>query len=171
MGKVGMARAGLDDKMNLILSVTRFWTLVSPKSGGDCRLWLGDTDRDGYGIFTMDDGRFPAHELALTFTTGEVRADHLDSCHSCDNPPCCNPDHLRFDTRKSNVQEMVSRGRHGTGPKLMTDQQVQEMRIDRQNGAPIKVLAARYGVSESGASMICSGKKRQGAPGPITRKN
>lgn len=36
--------------------------------------------------------------------------------HSCDNPPCCNPDHLLIGTQQDNVNDMIERGRYrGSG--------------------------------------------------------
>lgn len=32
--------------------------------------------------------------------------------HKCDNPYCCNPDHLESGTQKDNVQDQIKRGRH-----------------------------------------------------------
>jgi hypothetical protein len=35
--------------------------------------------------------------------------------HTCDNPPCVNPDHLYLGTWKDNMQDRIKRGRN---PKL-----------------------------------------------------
>ena len=32
--------------------------------------------------------------------------------HRCDNPPCCNPDHLFIGTMKDNTQDMMRKERH-----------------------------------------------------------
>lgn len=33
--------------------------------------------------------------------------------HSCDNSMCCNPNHMKLGTHTENMEEMVSRDRHG----------------------------------------------------------
>jgi len=35
----------------------------------------------------------------------------LKALHSCDNPPCCNPNHLREGTQANNMHDMNSRQR------------------------------------------------------------
>lgn len=54
------------------------------------------------------------------------------ACHSCNNPQCVNPRHLRWGTTKDNVQDAVKAGRRATGEKAplakLTDALVAEMR-------------------------------------------
>ena len=151
------------------VQVTRFWALVN--TTGDCWEWQGDKDRDGYGVFSWNGRSYGAHRLALSFATGESMGPGLETCHACDNPGCCNPDHLRFDTRAGNVADMVARGRDRNGHKRLTDDEVRVMRERRANGASQKVLARDFGVSESLVTQIVRGLRRADAPGPIHSKN
>ena len=117
----------------------------------------------------------PAHELALSFTTGEARTDSFDTCHACDNPPCCNPRHLRFGTRQSNVDEMHDRGRGLIGERSpqakLTNADVKAIRERRANGALQKELALTYGVSAAHISEIVNGLAWPDAEGPITGRS
>ena len=75
--------------------VTEFWRNVSIRGDNECWPWTGYLNEDGYGEFYFAGEMRGSHELAVTFSTGEVRDPALDTCHSCDNPPCCNPGHVR----------------------------------------------------------------------------
>ena len=148
------------------VAVSRFWSLVDIRADDECWPWLGDEDGQGYGIFSFRGRRAGAHQYALSFTTGEEKLPGLDTCHSCDNPPCCNPYHLRFDTRLSNVEDMISRGRANRARKL-TDEDVVMIRERRANGARQKDLAAQYNVSDGAISMIVRGVRYENVGGPI----
>lgn len=158
--------AHVSTELTEAVTVTRFWAMVERAGSGDCWEWAGDLDKNGYGIFFYQGRNRPAHELALSFTTGEQRLERLDTCHSCDNPPCCNPAHLRFDTRKSNVDDMISRGRQARPGKL-TDQDVITIRERRQAGARQKDLAEQFGVTDGTISMIVRGVRWPNVGGPI----
>lgn len=151
------------------VDVTRFWNLVNRQSGDECWEWLGDVDRGGYGIFSWHGLRTGAHELALSFTTGEKRRHGLDTCHSCDHPSCVNPAHLRFDTRKSNVADMHERGRGARSGRL-SDDDVLLIRQRRAAGARQKDLAEQFGVSDGQISMIVRGIRWPEVGGPIETK-
>lgn len=156
---------------NLIdaVSVTRFWSLVNKRQSGECWMWLGDRDRGGYGVFFWRGKRRGAHELALSFTTGEVRIPGLDTCHACDNPPCCNPAHLTFASRLVNVRQMHERGRARKSSTL-TVADVRTIRERRASGARQIDLARDFGVSDGQISMIVRGLRWPNAGGPIQIK-
>lgn len=87
--------------------------------GGDCLEWQGSIGQDGYGKFQItirlctEDGpkqvHVRAHRFALALKLGKW-PDGL-ALHSCDNPRCCNPDHLREGTQKENIADVLLRGR------------------------------------------------------------
>jgi hypothetical protein len=155
------------------VQVTRFWRSVAIGKDDECWLWQGSMNRE-YGEFFYGGRMRPAHELALSFSVGEVRPKGFDTCHSCDTPPCCNPHHLRFDTRQSNVDDMYERNRAPLGeahPQAkLTNAIVREIRERRASGARQVDLATHYGVSSAYISDIVNGLVWQDAGGPITGK-
>lgn len=109
----------LTDLRNSDRLPARFWSKVDMSGGEDaCWPWTGSRDTSGYGQIgvKLADGRerpIRAQRVAFLLTHGEID-DSLDTCHSCDFPPCCNPRHLWQGTRKQNLQDMVAKGRHHT---------------------------------------------------------
>lgn len=163
------------ESLALAVSISRFWRLIDRADPDECWPYTGHLDRGGYGIFTDHLGkRRPAHELALSYTTGEVKHEGLETCHSCDNPQCCNPNHLRFDTRQSNVDDMVSRKRNRVGSRAphtaLTEDDVLLIRERRALGARVRDLSIDFGISESAVSAIVHGKNWKHVGGPITNR-
>lgn len=73
-----------------------------------CTEWEGTRDSAGYGI-TRTGGR--AHRLAwITANESEIPIGMVVR-HTCDNPPCVNPEHLILGTEADNVRDMIDRGR------------------------------------------------------------
>lgn len=172
MGKRMRQRHGVRPDVAAAMAVTRYWSNVDASGGPEsCWPWTGDADPNGYGAFFWLGQLWPAHELALTFATGEVRPDGYETCHGCDNPPCCNPTHLRFGTRQDNVDDMMSRDRNARGERngqaKLTEAQVVEMRTRRANGAMVKRLAVEYGVTPILVSEICRGLRWRSVGGPL----
>lgn len=90
--------------------IKRFWARVVKTDG--CWVWAGNTNTGGYGNLMIAAMRRPvmAHRLAYTITRGEIPAG-MCVLHSCDNPPCVDPDHLRIGTQKDNMADRSERGR------------------------------------------------------------
>jgi len=102
----------------------RFWPRVPQPSDG-CWIWPGSRDKNGYGLFWINRDKYDrAHRVAYRLTFGSIPAGFY-VLHSCDNPPCVRPDHLRAGTQRENIRQAIAAGRHkhpaGTyGPMVQT---------------------------------------------------
>lgn len=106
----------------------RFWAKVDKGGANGCWVWTASTfrNRNGYGKFnagSSHDGNRTvyAHRFSFESVNGKI-PDGLDVLHSCDNPPCVNPDHLRLGTAADNAGDMVRRRRDAwaTGKRKAT---------------------------------------------------
>ena len=92
----------------------RLWDKIDVGPDDRCWPWLLSSDGAGYGRIKLKGRYVGTHRLSLAITTGEERLDKL-VLHSCDNPICCNPSHLRWGTPKENSDDMIMRGRARPG--------------------------------------------------------
>jgi hypothetical protein len=84
---------------------------VTTESG--CVEYQGYRNENGYGQVRV--GRGPllrVHRLLYEEEHGPIPEGHVVR-HACDNPPCCNLDHLVLGTQTDNMADMNQRGRHG----------------------------------------------------------
>ena len=123
------------------------------QSNGDCLEWTGALVR-GYGYSRVCGKYWYTHRLALHLEGVDVTGHHV--LHSCDNPKCCNPAHLRLGTNQDNMIDKVSKGRQARGEKIHTAKLTQEqvLEIRAINGMYQKDIAAQYGVSKDAISKI-----------------
>ena len=93
------------------------------------------------------------HRFAWEIANAEQIPPGLAVLHSCDNPPCVNPRHLRVGTTKDNSADMVSRRRHVYGDRhyhaKLSTTLVQQLVSDYRSGVRPRRLAEKLGVSES----------------------
>jgi hypothetical protein len=81
-----------------------------------CWEWQGNRDYRGTG--RVGNGTYHkgtsstvlVHRVAWELTYGPIPAG-LFVCHTCDNPPCCNPAHLFLGTQKDNMHDCKLKGR------------------------------------------------------------
>jgi len=136
----------------------RFLTKVVKCENG-CWEWSEYKDKDGYGIYKQH----RAHRVAYELWKGKIPSGQLVR-HTCDNPPCVNPEHLLVGTQTDNMNDMVKRNRHTAvkgqqqrGSKL-TDDIVREIRILEGFGFTLKELGNMYQVHISTIWRTINGK-------------
>lgn len=83
---------------------------------GECRVYASAADKDGYGLFQVHGYAMRAHRVAWMLWRGEI-PDGMFVLHRCDNPPCCNPDHLFLGTSRDNIDDMLRKGRQAKGER------------------------------------------------------
>ncbi len=108
----------------------------------DCIEWTGAKDAYGYGVRRINTRIVKSHRKALADHEGiEVPDSSVKCLHSCDNPGCVNPEHLRWGTQSENIADAVKRGRMD---KKLTAEQREEIAHDPRTFAAI---AEEYGIS------------------------
>jgi|SRR6267142_4366940 len=85
--------------------------LVTPSG---CWEWTGTRNRDGYGFTYLDGKHRLVHRYIGCLALGLKQNTVFKILHTCDNPPCFNPDHLFKGTSRDNTKDAVSKGRFGS---------------------------------------------------------
>lgn len=140
----------------------RFWRYVAVAELDNCWLWTaGIRNDDGYGSFRIGSNH-GSHRVAYAIAKGLNIRDLKDVVirHDCDNPPCCNPNHLKSGTAWDNVHDAMERGRriHLKGQETvaskLTDAQVLEIRRLAALRVNYKEIARKFGIKRANVSHI-----------------
>ena len=75
-----------------------------------CWEWKLRRTSKGYGMTHRSGINIRAHRYSYEAWNGPIPKGAL-ILHSCDNPPCCNPEHLRAGTAQENRDDAIARGR------------------------------------------------------------
>lgn len=147
-----------------MLSNTHFWSKVDIRGPDECWPWTKERDkRGGYGVYRVARQKFKAHRVAYELHTKRAPGSaHV--LHSCDNPPCCNPLHLRVGTAADNAADRVTRGRTRSLTKI-TDAQVVDIRQRYAEGVSSAQLGRDFGISQQQAHRLATGRSRGAVPG------
>ena len=127
-----------------------------------CWKWNGTHNGYGYGIFLMP-GEKPvrAHRYSYEFYVGPI-PEGMVIMHTCDNPPCVNPAHLRVGTKAENNADAAQKQRTNKGTKhwncRLSDANIAAIRASDE---PKAALAKRYGVDYSHIWRIKAGTHRR----------
>jgi hypothetical protein len=78
----------------------RFWSKVD--KSGDCWLWTGGQNRNGYGLISFDGRHEVAHRTAWRLS-GRILDPSLTLDHLCRVRTCVRPDHLQQVSMRENL--------------------------------------------------------------------
>jgi hypothetical protein len=124
---------------------------------GECWVWTGATQHPGYGRTKIGRKSHLSHRVVFQAIHGTVPAE-LDICHTCDNPPCCNPDHLFLGTRSENMVDCKNKGRLFIRAKLTREKVDEIRRLYTTTKTSHQKLANLFGVGRRAITYILAGE-------------
>jgi hypothetical protein len=159
---VSILRREPTSEANLVKRV-RSRLLAQSRQNGDCLEWMGHRIRTGYGRLRVNGRMTLIHRAAWIDRNGPI-PEGMCVCHTCDNPPCWNTDHLFLGTQGDNNKDRHQKGR-SRGGRLQGEKHHQarlsvgdvlaiRASVDRSGD-----LAERYGMTQSNINSIRSGRR------------
>ena len=159
----------------------RFWEKVKKLGEDDCWEWQGNRLKTGYGKFkvVVERGKYKqemAHRISFRLSKGPIPSG-LIVCHTCDNPPCVNPNHLWVGTHADNSRDRDAKGRgrffgekHGMSKLTPSDVlEIRKLYVEsreryptlrgRKNGLSQREIGEMFGVSQTQISRIIHNKR------------
>lgn len=124
------------------------------EAASGCWLWQRAKTPDGYGQINSGKIRILAHRAAYEAFVTPIPVG-VKVLHECDVPACINPAHLFLGSQKDNVQDCITKGRRVilrgelSGPAILTQSTVDQLRKDFSNGTTISSLSRLNGVSRA----------------------
>lgn len=141
----------------------RFWSKVQKGDKKECWPWMGAKKPKGYGNVRINKAYLNAHRVAWEMTHFDIPEGYI-VCHACDNPSCCNPDHLMLGTIAANSADMIAKGRANTfknrprgerhGRAKITQAIADKIRSEYLGGSFQKDIGKKYGIAQTSVSMI-----------------
>ena len=142
------------------IDLARFWSNVDVSTNFQCWDWKGTTKEAGYGRFYLNGSWIPAHRISYSLINGVIKLNQVIR-HRCDNPACCNPNHLLTGSPAENSLDAVVRNRTATGEKNgRTKLKQDDVMYIRRNpdGLTLTKLAEKFGMAKSSIHYIRCGR-------------
>lgn len=138
--------------------ITYVQEVVLEHQSDACLIWPYGLDGRGYPFLKVNRRRVIGTRHICTLTHGAPPSPTHQAAHSCGNPSCVNPRHLRWATPKENVADKLLHGTDNTGSRngraKLNEDMVRAIRCDRRRRTEI---AASYGVSDTTIRQIKDG--------------
>jgi hypothetical protein len=139
--------------------------VVLKENGSGCLIWPYARMQAGYGVIRRNGTAKYVHIIACEARHGPKPQGRFEAAHSCGNPACCNPQHLRWATPREN---QLDKWRHGTmimGKRhpftKFSDAEILQIVSLRGVKGPTAV-ARQFGISQAYVSQLWAGDVRRG---------
>jgi hypothetical protein len=123
------------------------------KQPNGCWEWQLGKDKDGYGYLRTKWRTDRVHRVVYRLTKGSPNGAWV--LHTCDNPCCCNPEHLFLGTSVDNAKDRAEKGRSyrpigELAPQAkLNEQQIKEIRLLEELGYKKQVIKKFFKISDS----------------------
>lgn len=137
------------------------------RDDNNCLIWQLCKTEKGYPIYSINKQPKKVHRLVCALIYGQPTGNKNHALHSCDNPSCINPDHLRWGSNQDNIDDKIARNRHKTSPQFgknnpmakLSDSIVLEIRQLKAARVRIADIAAAYGIAEVTVRKVSTGER------------
>ena len=142
---------------------------TTPNTATGCMEWNKYRLPSGYGRTRYFGRNILAHRLAWILAHPGDPEPSLRQlvCHKCDNPPCCNPEHLFLGTHADNTADSVAKGRMNIEPaqaaaRFQRVRRFTHEQIDAIRSTPgtLDQVAKQFGCSGGYVSMLRRGLRK-----------
>jgi hypothetical protein len=154
----------------------RFFRYAVPgASDDDCWKWTAAKNPQGYGKIGIGGKGSKiegAHRVSWVLHNNKEIPTGLFVLHSCDNPECTNPKHLRVGTKADNMKDMYNRARQGkrnlpigenNAKAVLTVEKVLHIRLSAKTNGQ---LAEELGISKTCVRLARIGETWSHVPFP-----
>lgn len=132
-----------------------FWDRVYSltERNGECLLFTGSKDDCGYGRINQN-GKLVRLHRAVWERDHWPLGDGWVVMHTCDNPACIEPTHLRVGTQRDNIADMDAKKRRRSlvgsqhGRAKLTESDIPRIRLLLARGDTCASIGAIFGVTE-----------------------
>ena len=111
-----------------------------------CWYWTGCLDKDGYGVSKYNKKKTPAHRVSWLLHNGNIKVGHY-ILHTCHNPMCVNPLHLKQGTQYENIQDQIKLGTNVARNKITAKLTPDVVRYIRTSDKTTRNLATELNLS------------------------